>query len=332
MSGFNFDPRTVKPDEGFKVIAGGQYKMVVYKTDMKPTSKDPTKWFLSVALKVVEGSENGHAFADNLNVINEPQTVEIAMARLSAYCHAVDKLQPVNIQPNAPDGMALPAIHNIPFLADVGVQGEYNRIKKVMPLSGPQMTAAPTQQFQPAGQPQPGANAWGAPPTAPVAAPVAPQPVAVAPVAPQPQAQPVLDANAKGWLAHIIAQNDAGAYPAIPAAVVATLPGLIQTNPQADASGNFAAAVTPAGRAAMGAGAPAPVVAAPVAAPAAPQPVPGMGFPQAAPVTPAATAFAPVAPVQQAPQSPAPQPNGGWQPTQTAPTAPPAAAPWAPQG
>lgn len=320
MSGFNFDPRTVKPDEGFKVIAGGQYKLVIYKTDMKPTSKDPTKWFLSVALKVVEGPENGHAFADNLNVINEPQTVEIAMARLSAYCHAVDKLQPVNIQPNAPDGMALPMIHNIPFLADVGAQGEYNRIKRVMPLSGPQMTAAPTQ-FAPTAQPQAGANAWGAPP-APVAATIAPvQPVA-APVV----AAPALDANTRGWLAHIIAQNDTGAYPGIPAAVVATLPGLVQTNPQPDAAGNFAAAVTPAGRAAMGAPAPAPVMLAPVA-PAAPAPAPGMGFPQAAP-----TAFTtPVAPVQQAPQGPAPQPNGGWQPTQAAPTAPPAVAPWAPQ-
>jgi hypothetical protein len=327
MNGFSFDPRNVKPDEGFKVIPAGQYKMVIYKTDWKPTKDDNSKWYLSVALKVAEGAEKEHSFADNLNLVNSPQTVEIAMARLSAYCYAVGHLQPVNLAADVPDGMAAPFLHNIPFLAEVGVQGEYNRIKKVMPLSGPQMTAAPTQQFAPAAQPQPGSNAWGAPPSAaPIAAPIAPQPVPPIPVA----AAAALDSNSRGWLAHIIAQNDAGVYPAIPAAVVATLPGLVQTNPQPDAAGNFAAAVTPAGRAAMGTPAPVPV-ASPVA-PTAPQPVPGMGFPQVAPVAPAATAFAPVAPVQQAPQVPAPGPTGGWSPTQAAPTVPPSAAPWAPQG
>jgi hypothetical protein len=199
MQGFSFNARQVKPDEGASAIPGGQYRLIIAKSNIVPVKDKQGQFYLGFVLKVVDGPHANAQMRDNMNLWNESQqAVEIAMGRLSAYCHATGILD-LNIPPNAaPDCYAQP-MHNIPFLADVGIdRNGYNTIKKVMPLgqpgaSGPQFTQAP-QGAAPGGgwgtQPAQPTNQWGAPPAPPPAPPAQPpqqfQPVnaPIPPIAP----------------------------------------------------------------------------------------------------------------------------------------------------
>jgi hypothetical protein len=188
MQGFTFNARTVKPDEGASAIPGGQYRLVITKSNVVAVKDKPNSFYLGFTLKVCDGQFANSQMRDNMNLWNESsQAVEIAQGRLSAYCHATGILD-LNIPPNAAPDCYAQQMHNIPFLADVGIdKNGYNTIKKVMPLgqptqTGPQMTQAPQGQAPGqgwGGQPQQPTNQWGAPP--PQFVQQASQPVAAQP-------------------------------------------------------------------------------------------------------------------------------------------------------
>jgi hypothetical protein len=173
MQGFTFNARIVKPDEGASAIPGGQYRLVITKSNVVAVKDKPNSFYLGFTLKVCDGQFANSQMRDNMNLWNESsQAVEIAQGRLSAYCHATGILD-LNIPPNAAPDCYAQQMHNIPFLADVGIdKNGYNTIKKVMPLgqptqTGPQMTQAPQGQAPGqgwGGQPQQPTNQWGAPP------------------------------------------------------------------------------------------------------------------------------------------------------------------------
>lgn len=128
----NFDATTVAPQTVMAPIPSGWYDVRITESEMKPT-KDGTGTRLALTLEVIGGQYNNRKLFEGLNLRNNnPQTVEIAYAQLSAICHACGVLQLQDSQ----------QLHNVPFRVKVAIRkdptGQYepqNQIKAYMPAN-----------------------------------------------------------------------------------------------------------------------------------------------------------------------------------------------------
>jgi hypothetical protein len=128
----NFDASAVQPQAPRGLIEPGFYQVVIAKSTHK-LNKAGTGSYLELELQIVDGPESGRRIWDRLNLDNPNQTaVEIAMASLSAICHAVGVLTP-----QSPEDL-----HDIPLEANIAIQpakGEYsesNVIRGYQAISG----------------------------------------------------------------------------------------------------------------------------------------------------------------------------------------------------
>ena len=121
-----FDATKIAPQGDRTPLPAGDYKVVIEKSEKKPTKKG-TGHLLELVLKVVDGEHSGRMVWERLNIWNPNQkAAEIAAATLSAICHATGVMKP-----NASE-----QLHNIPMIASVVVEerkdakGEFsNKIK-----------------------------------------------------------------------------------------------------------------------------------------------------------------------------------------------------------
>jgi hypothetical protein len=206
MTGLNliFDPNAHEPSGSQKVpVPAGNYLVAVDKTEIKDNKEKDgrsTGKHLSITYKIVDGEFANNTLTGRYNLVNDsPDAVKIAHEELSAVCHVIGYLQPINLANSAAE------LIGGRLRVDVTNDGRYNEIKRVTDVNGnpasrggsrggavmpsvstPVATAYPTQ---PATVPVP-ATAWAAP-AAPAPIPQAVQPApapAWNPTAPQPSA------------------------------------------------------------------------------------------------------------------------------------------------
>ena len=121
-----FDATKIAPQGDRTPLPAGDYKVVIEKSEKKPTKKG-TGHLLELVLKVVDGEHSGRMVWERLNIWNPSQdAAKIAASTLSAICHATGVMKP-----NASE-----QLHNIPMIASVVVEerkdakGEFsNKIK-----------------------------------------------------------------------------------------------------------------------------------------------------------------------------------------------------------
>jgi len=168
---FQFNARTVAPQVALDPVPEGWYKVVIDKSNVKPT-RDGQNGMIELQCKIIEGQFQTRVLYYNLNLWhNNATTVEIAYKQLSAICHVVGQYD-INAPDNAPADNYLPMLHNVPFMVHAvvtqGERGPINNIRGLKDTMGndpgkggqaPQQTA---QQF-PQGGTAPGAWQGGAP-------------------------------------------------------------------------------------------------------------------------------------------------------------------------
>jgi len=107
-----FDATKIAPAGDRTPLPAGDYKVVIEKSEKKPTKKG-TGHLLELVLKVVDGEHKGRMVWERLNIWNPNQTAaQIAAATLSSICHATGVMKP-----NASE-----QLHNIPMIASVVVK------------------------------------------------------------------------------------------------------------------------------------------------------------------------------------------------------------------
>lgn len=163
---FSFDARTVAPQTALEPVPVNWYKVVITKSNVKPTKNDVNQAYLELVMTIIEGQFKDRQLYVNLNIFNQSQqAVEIAYKQLSAICHVVGQYN-VQAQQNAPDNTT-PMLHNIPFMAYVvvgtGTNGPNNNVKGFKDIAGNDpgkqgQNQGGTQQPQ-GGQPGPGFGA-----------------------------------------------------------------------------------------------------------------------------------------------------------------------------
>lgn len=116
-----FDASQVDPTMGGRAFPIGKHKVVITKSDAKPT-KAGDGGLAEFVFRIIEGGAAGHeGIGDRLNLWNpDAQAVEIARKRLSAYCWVTNQLR---IQ-------ATEQLHNIPFYAEWQLQKGEEATKK----------------------------------------------------------------------------------------------------------------------------------------------------------------------------------------------------------
>lgn len=175
----NFNAANVKPDEGRVAIPAGWYNAKITASEMKPT-KDNEGSYLQIEATIIDGAHAGRKLFDRMNLANKSQVaVEIAQARLSAYCHATNV---INLQHTT-------QLHEIPFTVKVrlkpadGQYDESNEISAVKAIG--QAAGAGPVVGAPAGAAA-GGPAWLNPAAAAAPAAAVAAAVAAAPAAPVP--------------------------------------------------------------------------------------------------------------------------------------------------
>jgi hypothetical protein len=173
----NVDLRGIPPATVLQPVPENWYKVVIRKSNMKPTSKGDGG-YLELICEILEGVMQGRVVYWNLNLFNpSQQAVEIAYKTLSAIGHCIGVFS--ILEQNVPDNHT-PMLHNIPFYIWVvvvqGNQGPINNIRACKDINGNDPGKAtvqqPPQPSQPNfGEPAPAAPApaWntGAPTTGP---------------------------------------------------------------------------------------------------------------------------------------------------------------------
>lgn len=107
-----FDASTVDPAESREPVPAGWYKVVIAKSEEKPT-KAQTGSYLNLKMEIIEGDHAGRKVYDLLNLNNPNETaVEIAQRTLSSICRAVG----VNTPRTSDD------LHDKPMMAKVAVR------------------------------------------------------------------------------------------------------------------------------------------------------------------------------------------------------------------
>lgn len=138
-----FDASAVDPTMGGSGFPVGKHKFIIHASEIKE-NKTKDGGYLQLDATIIEGPLQGSTgVLDRLNLYHSnPQTVEIAYKRLSAYCHILGQLKVADSN----------QLHNIPFYAEIGLQkGEdaaakgYTEIKKLYDINGNE----PGKQGQP---------------------------------------------------------------------------------------------------------------------------------------------------------------------------------------
>jgi hypothetical protein len=105
MAYLNFDASQVEPSVAYEAIPADKYLVEITASEMKPT-KSGNGTLLQLEYTVIEGEYKNRKIWDRLCIKHtNQQTVKIAMANLSAICHAVGVIKP---QDSA-------ELHHIPF-------------------------------------------------------------------------------------------------------------------------------------------------------------------------------------------------------------------------
>ncbi len=168
-----FNPMMYDPTQSVGNLPVGRHKVIIESSTIKETNTKSGA--LQLILRVVEGQNQGATGQDTLNLYHSnPQTVDIAHRRLSAYAHVCGISYAFK---------STSVLHNIPFLVDVTPQTDpeaakkgYTSISKIMFADGREPGRTPGGQQQPQQGPQGGfggqqfpqqqqapATAWGAP-------------------------------------------------------------------------------------------------------------------------------------------------------------------------
>ena len=180
-------------------LPAGKHPVVIVASEFRPT-KDSTpsdpRSMLALTLQAIDGPAKGSKQTDRLNLQHpNMQTVSIAQAQLSAYCMVTGR-------PGFSDTSAL---HNIPFIAEIGPQknnDQYTEVKGLYFIDGRDVSAGAAQAASAPFAPAPAA------PTANIAAqpaaastyPSSPQPAQPAPAqAPTPTYAPAPVGNKPPW-------------------------------------------------------------------------------------------------------------------------------------
>ncbi|MCL2624372.1 MAG: DUF669 domain-containing protein [Planctomycetaceae bacterium] len=105
MAYLNFDASQVDPSVPFEAIPSDKYLVEITDSEMKPT-KNGSGTLLQLEYTVIEGEYKNRKIWDRLCIKHtNQQTVKIALANLSAICHAIGVMKP---QDSA-------ELHHIPF-------------------------------------------------------------------------------------------------------------------------------------------------------------------------------------------------------------------------
>jgi hypothetical protein len=144
-----FDATKIEPQGDFSPLPAGEYRMVITKSEKKPT-KAGTGSFLELELQVVDGQYKNRTVRDRLNIWNPNQTAaEIASRQLSAICHATGVMQP----------RASEQLHGIPIFVGLAVKerddkpGQFNNEVKSYKKAGA-ASPQPKAETVPAGPPE----------------------------------------------------------------------------------------------------------------------------------------------------------------------------------
>jgi hypothetical protein len=168
------------PASALPVSGPEGHPVIITANEFKQAKSGGNNGFAELTLQIIDGEFKGQTGPYRLNIFHDnPQTVAIAQAQLSALCHVTGQMMISNLD----------QLHNIPFRAIVGMQKkqqptdpDYTEIKGVLDIQGnkpgkagqnhaaPQAAAAPPAWNQAPGQPaqpqQPQAASpvpWGQP-------------------------------------------------------------------------------------------------------------------------------------------------------------------------
>lgn len=135
--------------DDYTPLPAGQYKAMIVSSEMKDASTGGR--YLQLEIDVTEGNYSGRKLFERLNLENKnPQAVEIAFKTLSSICKAVAlaEIGDSNQLHNKPFLMELDIEKGKPYTKD-GVEkmgSDQNRIKKYLPISQTNQSAAPPTQ------------------------------------------------------------------------------------------------------------------------------------------------------------------------------------------
>lgn len=168
-----FDANKVEP-VSFEVLPPGPYDVIIVASERKPTA-DGNGQYLELQLQVISGPFQNRKLYDRLNLVNQNQTaVQIAYGTLSSICRAVGVMTPQQSE----------ELHNRPLVAVVKQRKRADNGETTNEVAGYK-----PRQSQP--------------PSAPVQAPVAPQPSLppgyVQPQVPAPQPGQSVPPNGRPW-------------------------------------------------------------------------------------------------------------------------------------
>ncbi len=185
-----FDPSTVAPSTGesgqLPVSDAKGHLVIIHDSSIEQVQGKQGAWYLRLLLKVVEGPHTDAEGRMQLNLGSDSaDAVRIADSQLSAICHVVNYLQPLQ---------NIDVLYNRPFRVIVALQKDkeaaekgYTEVKKVLDAHGNKP-----------GQPGPRPAPAPAPSGFPASQPQQPQPT-FAPPAQQPQPTQVPNPSAAPW-------------------------------------------------------------------------------------------------------------------------------------
>jgi hypothetical protein len=149
LNGFN--AHDVNPATTFEPIPAGKYLAAIIASELKATKKGGGN-YLELSFQILEGQYRNRVLWARLNLDNQnPTTVQIAKAELSAICRAVGVMTPRDSQD----------LHNLPLVISVRLKkrddtGEL--ANEVKGYSKKEAAAAPPQQQVAAGDTPPWAR------------------------------------------------------------------------------------------------------------------------------------------------------------------------------
>lgn len=191
MSKLNFNAANVLPESKPDPIPAGWYNMMMVESEQKPTQTGGVR--LAAVCKIIDGQYVNRQIYDNMNIQNSnPVAQEIALGRLSAYCHAVGVM-------NVTDTTQL---HGKPFKAKVAIRAAkdgydaQNEIKAIKHINEPVDGVASSTGVPTSATANVPSWATSGPAPAPVAA-AAPVVAAAAPLPPAPAPVPAPEAIAE---------------------------------------------------------------------------------------------------------------------------------------
>jgi hypothetical protein len=149
--GGEFDS-TIIVNTKFETLPPAEYEMMVVESEMKDTKANDGSKYLSCKCAVVSGPLKGKTAFANFNWVNKSaQSVQIGKGQFADLCKAVNVPKPRDSQ----------QVHNIPFIAKVDVDGDYNKFKSFKPRAVGGVAVPPSQPAAPPPPVQAGSAPWG---------------------------------------------------------------------------------------------------------------------------------------------------------------------------